>query len=140
MSLNNGFINSTIICNEKKEVDLDALNFLASGEVVQLCHCAYKNESKHHHFIYDTNGLIPLTQLQAGLSFENVIDILSSAVDMMQTLAENNLLLDNVKNAKEYIPEVKLSLVDVVGEEEIKKAKELSESLGVDLRVRAYIS
>lgn len=103
MSLNNGFINSTIICNEKKEVDLDALNFLASGEVIQLCHCAYKNENKHHHFIYDTNDLIPLTQLQAGLSFENVIDILSSAVDMIQTLAENNLLLDNVKNAKEYL-------------------------------------
>ena len=103
MSLNNGFINSTIICNEKKEVDLDALNFLASGEVVQLCHCAYKNENKHHHFIYDTNDLIPLTQLQAGLSFENVIDILSSTVDMIQTLTDNNLLLDNVKNAEEYI-------------------------------------
>mgnify|MGYP003289450610 CR=1 FL=1 len=103
MSLNNGFINSSIICNEKKEVDLDALNFLASGEVARLCKCAYKNENKHHHFIYDTNDLIPLTQFQAGLSFENVIDILSSAVEMIQTLGENHLLLGNIKNAKEYV-------------------------------------
>lgn len=52
MNLNSGFINSTIICNEKKDVDLDALNLLASGEVAGLCQCSYKSESKHHHFIY----------------------------------------------------------------------------------------
>lgn len=103
MNLNSGFINSTIICNEKKDVDLDALNLLASGEVAGLCQCSYKSESKHHHFIYNTDDLIPLTQLQAGLSFENVIDILSAAAEMIQTLVENNLLLDNVKNAKEYV-------------------------------------
>ena len=103
MSLNNGFINSTIICNEKKDVDLDALNLLASAEYSQLCHCAYKNENKHHHFIYDTNELLPLTQLQAGLSFENVVDILSAASDLLNVLAENNLVIDNIKNAKEYI-------------------------------------
>ncbi len=103
MSLNNGFVNSTIICNEKKDIDLDALNLLASNELSQLCNCVYKNENKHHHFIYDTNDLIPFTQLQAGLSFGNVIDILSSAANLIQILTENNLLIDNVKNAKEYI-------------------------------------
>lgn len=103
MSLHNGFINSTIICNEKKDVDLDALNLLASAEYSQLCHCAYKNENKHHHFIYDTNDLISLTQLQAGLSFENVVDILSSVSGLLNVLADNNLVIDNVKNAKEYI-------------------------------------
>ncbi len=103
MSLNSGFINSTIICNEKKDVDLDALNLLASGETVALCQCSYKNESKHHHFIYNTDDLMPLTQLQAGLSFENVIDILSAASKMIQELTESNLCLDNVKNAAEYV-------------------------------------
>lgn len=103
MSLINGFINSTIICNEKKDVDLDALNLLASGEFSQLCHCAYKNENKHHHFIYDTNGLIPLAQLQASLSFENVVDILSAASTLLNVIVENRLALDNIKNAKEYI-------------------------------------
>lgn len=48
-------------------------------------------------------------------------------------------LLNFAKNAKEYAMEVMLSLVDVVGEEEIKKAKELCQSLGIDLRVREYI-
>lgn len=103
MSLNYGFINSTITCNEKKDVDLDALNLLASGALPELCSCSYKNENKHHLFIYNTNDLISLTYLQAGLSFEDVLDILSSAVNMIQSLTENHLLLDNVKNAKEYI-------------------------------------
>lgn len=103
MSFNNSFINSTIICNEKKDVDLDALNLLASAEYSQLCRCAYKNENKHHHFIYDTNGLLPLTQLQAELTFENVVDILSSAYALLNVLAKSELVIDNVKNAKEYI-------------------------------------
>ena len=103
MSLNNGFMNSTIICNERKDVDLDALNLLASAKISQLCSCSYKSENKHHHFIYDTCNLIPFSQFQADLSFENVIEILSSAVDLMSALAENDLVLDNVKKARDYI-------------------------------------
>ena len=49
-------------------------------------------------------------------------------------------LLNFAKSCKDYVPTVKLSLVDVVGEEEIKKAKELCDSMGIDLRIRAYIS
>lgn len=49
-------------------------------------------------------------------------------------------LLNFAKECKEYVPIVKVSLVDVVGEEEIKKAKELCESIGIDLRIRTYIS
>lgn len=103
MSLSNNYSINTIICNEKKEVDLDALNLLASGKIDNLCSCSYKYKNKHHHFIYDVDDLIPLSQLQAGLSFENVVDILSSAICMIQDLIANNLLLDNIKNAKEYV-------------------------------------
>ena len=103
MSLNNDFINNTIVCNDKKEVDLDALNLLASGTLTSFCPCAYKNENKHHHFVYDTSNGISLAQLQAGLSFENVVDILSSTAEMLQTLHDHHLLLDNVKNAREYL-------------------------------------
>lgn len=103
MSINRGFINSTVICNEKKEVDLDALNLLATGNIAGLCCCSYKNENRHHHFVYDVNGLIPITQFQNELSFETVIDILFSALETIQTLSENKLVLDNVKNAKDYI-------------------------------------
>jgi len=103
MSFHNSFINSTIICNGKKDVDIDALNLLASGRINELCQCSYKNEKGHHHFIYETDDLIPLSQLQAGLTFENVIDILSSAMAMIKQLKANNLVLDDIKNAKEYV-------------------------------------
>ena len=103
MSFHNSFINSTIICNGKKDVDIDALNLLASGGINELCQCSYKNEKGHHHFIYETDDLIPLSQLQAGLTFENVIDILSSAMAMIKQLKANNLVLDDIKNAKEYV-------------------------------------
>lgn len=49
-------------------------------------------------------------------------------------------LLNFAKEAKEYVPRVVLSLVDVVGAEEIAKAQELCDSMGIDLRVRTYIS
>ncbi len=98
-----GFINSTIICNEKKQVDLDALNYIASGTLKELCACSYKNEKGHHHFIYETDGYFSLNQLQAGLTFENVIDLLSAALDLINSLQEYSLNLGSVKNAKEYI-------------------------------------
>ena len=103
MGLNNCFINSTIMCNERKDVDLDSLNLLASGMVTNLCRCSYKNENKHHFFIYDTDDFVSLSRLQTDLSFEDAIDILSSAANMMRILQLNNLVLDNIKNAREYI-------------------------------------
>lgn len=103
MSLESGFASNAIICNKKKSVDLDALNLLASGEAGELCQCSYKYENDHHYFIYNTDSLTPLVQLQAELAFENVIEILSSAAQMIQMLLENSLLLDNIKNAKQYI-------------------------------------
>lgn len=48
-------------------------------------------------------------------------------------------LLNFAKSCKESVPTVILSLVDVVGKEEVERAQELCDSLGIDLRVRAYI-
>lgn len=103
MSLHSGFMNSTIICNEKKTVDLDALNLLASGAVEELCVCAYKSKNSHHHFIYDTNDMVSLEEFQGGLSFENAVEILFSALRLIEKLKENKLQIENIKNAKEYI-------------------------------------
>lgn len=103
MSIANGFINSTIICNEKKEVDLDALNLLAFNKLSAFCSCSYKNEKKHHHFIYNITDMLPLVRLQAGLSFENVVDILSAVLNMFEQLDQNRLSLSNVKQSREYI-------------------------------------
>ncbi len=103
MSLINGFVNSTIICNARKEVDLDALNLIASQQLSTFCVCRYKNENNHHMFTYDTDNMLSLKHLKAGLSFENVIEILASALKMIQNANDNNLVLDNVKNSKDYI-------------------------------------
>ena len=48
-------------------------------------------------------------------------------------------LLDFARRCKENVSRVILSVVDVIGETEIAKAREIAESLGVELRVRAYI-
>ena len=47
-------------------------------------------------------------------------------------------LLDFTAEAKKWIPSVKLSIVDVLSEEEIEECKGLAESLVVELRVRKF--
>lgn len=49
-------------------------------------------------------------------------------------------MLDFAKRCKEFIPKVTLSVVDVIGEEKIRKAQEIADRLGVKLRVRPFIS
>ena len=48
-------------------------------------------------------------------------------------------LIDFAKECKKYVPCVKFSIVDVIGEEEIKKSKEIADAVGVELRVREFI-
>ena len=47
-------------------------------------------------------------------------------------------LLDFAKRCKNQIKDVFLTVVDVIGEEKIKKAKEIAKSMGIKLRVRPY--
>jgi TatD family-associated radical SAM protein len=47
-------------------------------------------------------------------------------------------MLDFAKKAKKYVPEVILSIVDVLPEEDIEECRKLAASLGVSFRVRAY--
>lgn len=48
-------------------------------------------------------------------------------------------LLDFAKEAKECIPNVVFTVVDVISKEEIEECKKLSDNLGIELRVREYI-
>ena len=48
-------------------------------------------------------------------------------------------MLDFTKCCVGAIPKVILSVVDVIGDEEIRKAQEIAGTLGATLRVRAYI-
>lgn len=42
------------------------------------------------------------------------------------------------QECKKYVPDVVLTVVDVIGEEQIKVSKEIADRLGVKLRVREY--
>lgn len=48
-------------------------------------------------------------------------------------------LLKFAEDCKKYIPSVKFTVVDVLSEEEIEKCKEISEKMGIPLRVRSWI-
>lgn len=47
-------------------------------------------------------------------------------------------MLDFAKKAKKYVPRVILSVVDVIGEDEIEKCRKVCESVGCEYRVRVY--
>lgn len=47
-------------------------------------------------------------------------------------------MLDFARRAKDKINEVTLSVVDVIGEDKINKAKEIAQNIGVRLRIRKY--
>lgn len=47
-------------------------------------------------------------------------------------------MLDFAKDCKKYTDNVMLSVVDVIGEEEIEKCKKIADSLNIPLRVRVF--
>lgn len=48
-------------------------------------------------------------------------------------------IIDFGRECKKHIPRVVFSIVDVVGEEQIEKARKIAEEVGAELRVRRYI-
>lgn len=47
-------------------------------------------------------------------------------------------MLDFAKKAKEYVPSVVLSVVDIIGKDEIEACRRIADSIGVSYRVREY--
>lgn len=47
-------------------------------------------------------------------------------------------MLDFAKKAKEYVPHVVLSVVDVIGKDEIEACRKIAQDIGVEYRVREY--
>lgn len=48
-------------------------------------------------------------------------------------------MLDFARKAKEYVPEVVLSIVDIMNDEDKEKCREITEKIGVKLRIRELI-
>ncbi len=53
-------------------------------------------------------------------------------------IASFNAMLDFAVKCKQYIDDVQLSVVDVIGNEEIDKCQAIADSLGIYLRVRIF--
>lgn len=47
-------------------------------------------------------------------------------------------MLNFAKDCKKYLDDVRFSVVDIIGEENVRKCQELADSVGVPLRVREY--
>lgn len=57
MNLHYKFIDNVVICSENKKINLDILNYLASGRFYYFCECQYKHVNKHHYFTYKIDEL-----------------------------------------------------------------------------------
>ena len=102
----------------------------------------------------DTNGLSDLiNHRETAPEFENLVDTLSislnassaqkyDAICHSQFGAEAfDAILTFAKKANKFVPNVFLSVVDHdMDKLELKKCKEISQDIGVTLRVRSYIS
>ena len=47
-------------------------------------------------------------------------------------------MLAFAQDCHKYLEDVRFTVVDVIGEENVKKSQELADSLGIPLRVRKY--
>lgn len=101
----------------------------------------------------NTNGLVSLMHPTFDLySMRGIIDSLSISLNASDPdkyyeitksrfgLPSYNSMLNFAIVTHSFIPDVKLTVVDVIGEKELEKCRERAADIGVPLRVRAFIS
>ncbi len=101
----------------------------------------------------NTNGLVSLMFPTFDLySMKGIIDSLSISLNASDPekyleitksrfgLPSYNSMLNFAIVTNSCIPDVKLTIVDVIGEDEVEKCKERANDIGVPLRIRSYIS
>ena len=83
-------------------------------------------------------------------SMQGCIDVLSISLNASDAEKYNDIckcafgtdgfyeMLEFAKKAKKYVPRVILSVVDVIGDDEIEKCRKVCESVGCEYRVRNY--
>ena len=103
MNLHYKFIDNIVICSENKKINLDILNYLASGRFYYFCECQYKHVDKHHYFTYKTDDYIKLSSIKKYIEFKDVIKILESALEIIHDSVDKKIFLSNIKLSKEYI-------------------------------------
>lgn len=101
----------------------------------------------------NTNGLVKLIEPEFDLSLmKGVIDSVSISLNASNAqkylditrsrfgIGSYDAMLDFAKKAKELVPDVKFTIVDVIGEQEVEDCKKRAQELGITLRIREYIS
>lgn len=113
----------------------------------------YIKETKNVKIRLNTNGLSDLINKteNSAAKMEGLIDAVSISLNASDAekydsivhpsfgLKSFDAMIKFTKDAQKYIPSVKMSVVDTIGEDEIKKCKKLCEENGIELRVRTYI-
>ena len=101
----------------------------------------------------NTNGLSDLiNKRETPAEFKGLVDIISISLNASDAKAYDEVtrpsfkgvncfeeMLSFAKRVKEFVPEVMLTVVDIIGEEEIKKSQAVADSVGIHLRVREYV-
>lgn len=101
----------------------------------------------------NTNGLSDLiNKRNTAPEFEGVADTISISLNASDADAYDKVtrpsfkgvncfeeMLGFASRVKEYVPNVVFTVVDIIGEEEIKKSQVIADSVGIKLRVREYI-
>lgn len=141
---------------EKNFKTFDEIIFCGYGEPtmrweVLIASAKYIKENSNVKIRLNTNGHAnriagrDITPLMEGL-----IDVISISLNAENAEKYNEIcicdygeegfseMLDFAKKASRYIPEVVLSVVDVIGDEAIEKCRKIAEETGVSYRVREY--
>lgn len=102
----------------------------------------------------NTNGLSDLINKRStAAEFKGIADTVSISLNASTSEEYNKVTRPSFKDTdcfaemlgfagrvKEYVPNVMLTVVDIIGEEEIKRSQAIADSVGIKLRVRKYES
>lgn len=113
----------------------------------------YIKDTKNVKIRLNTNGLSDLinktensAERMAGLIDAVSISLNASNAEKYEKIVHPsfgiksfNAMIKFTKDAQKYIPSVKMTVVDTVGDEEIQKCKKLCEENKIELRIRTYI-
>ena len=92
--------------------------------------------------LYHKKDIVPiLAEVVDSVSISLNAPTKEEYMDVTRPQFENAFegMLDFAKECGKVIPEVKMSVVDVLSEEDIEASRKLAESLGVQLRVRQFV-
>ncbi len=144
--------------NEFDWTDVEDVIFCGFGEPTcaldkLLATAKYIKSIKNVKIRLNTNGLSDLINKcdNSAEKMAGLIDSVSVSLNAPDAESYNSIvhpkfglksfdaMIKFTKDCQNYIPCVKMSVVDTIGEDAIEKCKKLCEEKGIDLRIRTYI-